>query len=221
MNPREALAAAARQSVALRLNHGTTGNLSVRTGEGFLVTPSGCSCDAVEPGDLVLLAMDGTPEPGQATPSSEWRLHRDVYGARHDVGAVVHAHPPFATTLACLREDLPPIHYMVAVTGTGRVRCAPYAPFGTGELSRAALEALGDSRACLLANHGLLAVGFDPAHALRVAAEVEAVAELWWRARLVGTPKLLGDSEMAEVLRRFRDYGQPGSSPLSPGADGG
>ncbi len=113
------------------------------------------------------------------------------------------------------------MHYMVAVTGAGTVRCAAYATFGTGDLSRAALAALGPSRACLLANHGLLAVGADPAEAVRVAAEVESVAELWWRARLVGTPKLLADSEMAEVLRRFRDYGQPGSPPLSPGADGG
>lgn len=220
MSTRTSLLEAARRTVALGLNHGATGNVSVRLDRGFLITPTGLACDGLAAADLVLVGMDGTPAPGQRAPSSEWRLHRDVYAARHDVGAVVHAHPPFATTLACLREDLPAVHYMIAIAGADRVRCAPYAPFGTEDLSRAALGALGASRACLLANHGLVAVGADPVEALRVAAEVESVAELWWRARQVGTPKILSDTEMAEVLRRFRDYGQPGSPPLSSRADG-
>lgn len=221
MIARTALLEAARRTVALGLNHGATGNLSVRLGQGFLITPTGLPCDGLAAADLVIVGMDGLPAPGQSAPSSEWRLHRDVYLARNDVGAIVHAHPPFATTLACLGEDLPAVHYMIAIAGAARVRCAPYAPFGTEDLSRAALDALGASRACLLANHGLVATGADPAEAVRVAAEVEAVAELWWRARQVGTPNVLTDTEMAEVLRRFRDYGQPGSPPLSAGADGG
>ena len=207
--------------MTLGLNHGATGNVSVRLDGGFLITPTGRPCDGLAAADLVLVGMDGIPSPGQRAPSSEWLLHRDLYAARHDVGAIVHAHPPFATTLACLREDLPAVHYMIAVTGAERVRCAPYAPFGSGELSQGAVAALGASRACLLANHGLVAAGRDAVEALRVASEVESVAELWWRARQVGSPKLLTDSEMAEVLRRFSAYGQPGSPPLSPGEGGG
>ncbi len=221
MIARTALLEAARRTVALGLNHGATGNVSVRLDRGFLITPTGLPCDGLAASDLVIVGMDGVAPPDQRPPSSEWRLHRDVYAARNDVGAVVHAHPPFATTLACLREDLPAVHYLIAVTGADRVCCAPYAPFGSEDLSRAALGALGASRACLLANHGLVAVGSDPAEALRVAAEVESVAQLWWRARQVGTPKLLTDTEMAEVLRRFEAYGQPGAPPLSPGAGGG
>ncbi|HSR14555.1 MAG TPA: class II aldolase/adducin family protein, partial [Gemmatimonadales bacterium] len=122
-------------------------------------------------------------------------------------GAVVHAHSRFATTVSCLGQDLPAVHYMLAAAGTSRVRCAPYAVFGSAELAAAAVAAVGDSRACLLGNHGLVAAGADLAEALRVAAEVEAVAEYWWRARAVGTPAILTEEEMAEAIRRFRTYG--------------
>lgn len=217
---RSALLDAARRTVALGLNHGSSGNASVRLEDGFLVTPTGLACDQVTASDLVLVGMDGAVLEGRRAPSTEWRLHRDVYVARHDVGAVVHAHPPFCTTLACLREDLPAVHYMIAVTGSDVVRCAPYAPFGTVDLSRVALDALGPSRACLLANHGLVAAGADVEEALRVAIEVESVAEVWWRARLAGVPKVLSGEEMAEVLRRFAAYGAPPSPPLSAGPGG-
>jgi L-fuculose-phosphate aldolase len=218
---RAALLEAGRRTVALGLNHGASGNASVRVENGFLITPSGLACDQLTAADLVLLGMDGAVIDGHRAPSTEWRLHRDVYAARHDVGALVHAHPPFGTALACLREDLPAVHYMIAVTGSDVVRCAPYAPFGTEDLSRVALEALGPSKACLLANHGLVAVGADAEEALRVAIEVESVAEIWWRARLVGMPKVLSGEEMAEVLRRFWGSGVPPGPPLSPGSGGG
>lgn len=199
------LVEAARRSVALGLNHGTAGNLSVRTGEAFLITPTGAPLDQVAVDDLVRVDLAAESAPARA--SSEWRLHRDIYRARPDAGAVVHTHSRFATTLACLRLDLPAVHYMVAVAGTGVVRCAEYATFGTAELSRAAVAALGTAHACLLANHGVVAIGAGSDMALRVAGEVERVAEWYWRARAIGSPKPLSEQEMAEVFDRFRDYG--------------
>jgi len=196
---------AARRSVTAGLNHGATGNLSLRLPEGLLVTPTGAACDRLAESDLVRLDGEGGVV-GGGRPSSEWRLHRDIYRARPEVGAVVHAHPVFATTLACERIDLPAVHYMIAAAGGVNVRCAAYATFGTEALSAAALDALAGRRACLLANHGIVAVGADPLDALRVAIEVESVAELFWRARQGGRPVILGKAEMAEVLDRFRDY---------------
>ena len=209
--PRERLLEASRRTVALGLNQGTSGNVSVRDGDGFLITPTGMACDALASSDLVNVSSDGAVAPGQRAPSSEWRLHRDIYRARHDAGAVVHAHPRFCTTLACRRQDLPAVHYLIAVTGASMVRCSSYATFGTEALSAAALEALGSSRACLLANHGMVAVGRDLDEAVRVAAEVELVAEYYWRASQGGDAILLSEKEMANVIERFKTYGQPSS----------
>lgn len=205
---RQALVEAARASVVRGLNHGSSGNLSVRTADGFLITPTGMACDGLAEGDLVAVSRDGTAAPGQRPPSSEWRLHRDLYLARPDLGAIVHAHPRFSTTIACLREDLPPVHYMLAVAGTDRVRCSEYATYGTETLSRAAAAAMGAGRACLLANHGLVAAGADLDEALRVAVEVETVAEYWWRARAIGAPVLLTSEQMADAIARFATYGK-------------
>lgn len=202
---RTALLDVSRRCVTAGLNHGATGNLSVRTGAGFLITPSGVPADALAEASMIELASDGTAlDPG--TPSSEWRLHAAIYAARPDARAIVHAHPPFSTTIACLREDIPPVHYMLAVTGGHHVRCSRYATFGTHELSEVAVEALGATRACLLANHGLVTIGPDLETAFHIAREVETVAEYWWRARAVGTPVVLSASEMAEALERFRSY---------------
>ncbi len=205
---RQALVEAGAASVAQGLNHGSSGNLSVRTGGGFLITPTGVACDGLTTDDLVAISLDDGAAIGHRAPSSEWRLHRDLYLARPDLGAIVHAHPPFSTTIACLREDLPAVHYMLAVTGSDRVRCSDYATYGTEALSRTAVATMGASRACLLANHGLVAAGADLAEALRVAIEVETVAEYWWRARAVGTPVLLTPEQMGDALERFRSYGR-------------
>jgi L-fuculose-phosphate aldolase len=191
------------------LSRGMSGNVSVRVEDGLLITPSGMPYAQLSPADMVELGMDGSAAAGQRQPSSEWRIHRDIYLRREDVGAVVHAHPMFSTTLSCLRRPLPAVHYMIAVTGSSRVRCAAYATFGTEALSLAALEALGASRACLLANHGLVAVGAHLQEALRVASEVEQVAEQYWRALQVGEPVILDEEEMTRVLEKFRTYGQP------------
>ena len=209
---RRALVEAARRVNALGINQGTSGNLSVRRDEGFLVTPSGLAYEAMEPDDVVAMGFDGEwtcPTAGRK-PTSEWRIHRDVLATREDVDAVVHTHAMFCTTLACLGLEIPAFHYMVAVAGGDSIRCAPYATFGTQELSDHALAALEGRRACLLANHGMLALGADLERALALAVEVETLAAQYWRALQVGRPHLLDAEEMQRVLARFKDYGAAG-----------
>ena len=206
-DPREAIVEMVRALTARGLNRGTAGNVSARWNGGFLVTPTGLAGDEMQPGDIVPMAMDGTWQ-GPRKPSSEWRFHRDLYAARPEAGAVVHAHAPFATALACLRAEIPPFHYMIARFGGSTVRCAAYATFGTQALSDAALAALEDRCACLLANHGLLVFGRDLAHALDLAVEFESLCEQYWRALQIGRPVLLSDAEMETVLEKFKTYGQ-------------
>jgi L-fuculose-phosphate aldolase len=204
---REAMIATARRMNASGLNQGTSGNLSQRVEDGFLVTPTGMDYEAMVPEDLVLMRFDGSHE-GRRKPSSEWRFHRDILAAKPEVGAVLHAHSMFCTTLACLRRGIPSFHYMVAMAGGVDVRCAPYATFGTEELSRHAVAALEGRKACLLANHGMLALGRDLAGAFKLAVEVETLAAMYWRALQVGEPVLLDAAEMAVVLEKFKTYGQ-------------
>ena len=206
---REGIVAAARTLTAHGLNRGSAGNVSARWQDGFLVTPTGLDCDAMQPGDIVPMAMDGSWQ-GARKPSSEWRFHRDLYAARPEAGAIVHAHAPFATALACLRADIPPFHYMIARFGGATVRCAAYATFGTQALSDAALAALEGRCACLLANHGLLVFGRDLRQAVDLAVEFESLCEQYWRALQIGRPVLLSDAEMEIVLEKFRTYGQQG-----------
>lgn len=202
-----ALAEAARRTLALGLNQGAEGNVSLRLGGGFLITPSGLPNDTLTPGQMVRMDMDGGWQ-GPLKPSSEWRIHRDIYRARPEVGAVVHAHSPHAVSLACLRRPIPPFHYMVAAAGGRDIPCANYATFGTQALSEAVLAALKGRRACLMANHGQVAVGTDLEAALTLAVQVEELAAQFWRASLLGPPVLLSDAEMDTVLARFADYGQ-------------
>jgi L-fuculose-phosphate aldolase len=204
---REAMIATARRMNTSGLNQGTSGNLSQRVEDGFLVTPTGMDYDAMVPEDIVLMRFDGTHE-GRRKPSSEWRFHRDILAARPEVGAVLHAHSMFCTTLACLRRGIPSFHYMVAVAGGADIRCAPYATFGTEELSRHAVAALEGRKACLLANHGMLALGKDLAGTFKLAVEVETLAAMYWRALQVGEPVVLDAAEMAVVLEKFKTYGQ-------------
>lgn len=199
--------ATARRMNASGLNQGTSGNLSQRVEDGFLITPTGMDYEAMVPEDLVLMRFDGGHE-GRRKPSSEWRFHRDILAARPEVGAVLHAHSMFCTTLACLRRGIPSFHYMVAMAGGVDIRCAPYATFGTEELSRHAVAALEGRKACLLANHGMLALGRDLAGAFKLAVEVETLAAMYWRALQVGEPVLLDPEEMAVVLEKFKTYGQ-------------
>jgi L-fuculose-phosphate aldolase len=197
---------------AAGINRGKSGNVSVRWREsdfdGFLITPTGVSYDQTTPEQIVAVTLAGQAR-GTMLPSSEWRFHRDIYAARGDAQAVVHTHAPFATTLACMQRGIPPFHYMVAVAGGRDIRCAPYATFGTQELSDHAVAALAGRRACLLANHGMIAIGGSLERALALAVEVESLAEMYWRALQIGEPVPLPDTEMDAVLQKFATYGQP------------
>jgi L-fuculose-phosphate aldolase len=202
---RRDLIATARRMNALAINQGTSGNLSARIAGGLLMTPSGVAYDAMAPADLVEMDFEGAwrCERAGQRPSSEWRFHRDILKARLEFGAVVHCHPINATALACLGRDIPAFHYMVAVAGGDTIRCAPYATFGSAALSEHALAALDGRKACLLANHGMIAAGADLAAALALAVEVETLAAQYCRALQVGRPKLLTKAEMERVLAKF------------------
>jgi L-fuculose-phosphate aldolase len=205
---RQQIIATALRMNELRINRGRSGNVSARADDGFLVTPSGLPYEETRPEDIASVTLAGDAS-GPRQPSSEWRFHRDIYAARRDVDAIVHTHSTFATTLACLGRDIPAFHYMVAVAGGKDIRCAGYATFGTQALSDQALVALEARKACLLANHGMIAVGVSLADALALAVEVEALAEQYWRTLQTGTPNLLSDAEMEVVLEKFRSYGKP------------
>ena len=205
-NLRISLAALARESVHCGLNQGASGNVSMRSRAGFLITPSGQNMAALTADDMVEMSLAGDVlEAGR--PSSEWRFHRDIYATFPTAEAIVHAHSPFAVALACLRRDIPSFHYLVAMAGGVDIRCAAYATFGTQALSDAVLAALQNRRACLMANHGLVAWGRSLSAALALANEVEALCGQYLHACQIGDPVLLSDVEMQEVLEKFKDYG--------------
>lgn len=206
-NLRRMLIHYARQLTLQGLTRNTSGNLSHRIDGGMLVTPTGMDYARLDADDIVRVDADGSAH-GRRLPSSEWRFHRDILRERPEISVVLHAHSPCATSLACLREGIPAFHYMVAVAGGADIRCGGYATFGTAELSALALEALDGRRACLLANHGMIALGADFDSALKLAIEVETLAEMYCRARQIGTPVLLDAAEMAIVLEKFRHYGK-------------
>jgi L-fuculose-phosphate aldolase len=216
-DPRADLVDTAVGMAAAGLANGTSGNLSVRAGEGFWITPSGMAYERLRPEDVPYVRLDGSCE-HRLVPSSEWRIHRDVYLARPRVQAVLHAHPPFGVALACVRRDVPAFHYMVARFGGDSVRCSGYATYGTQELSDAALAALEGRSACLLANHGVLVCGSDLERALASAVELEDLCAQYARACQLGDPVLLSREEMAAVLDRFAGYGQ--GRPSGPGRAG-
>jgi len=204
---REAIVAAARAMNAMGINRGTAGNVSARVAGGFLVTPSGMRYEDLGTADVVRVAMDGTAH-GVRKPSSEWRFHRDIYATRPEAGAIVHTHGPYSAALACHGRGIPAFHYMVARAGGRDIRCAPYATFGTQELSDHALAALAGRRACLLAHHGAIAMGASLDAALALAGELETLAEMYWRALAIGEPPRLPDAEMDAVIAKFGSYGQ-------------
>ena len=205
---REELVATARRMSDLGLTPGMSGNVSVRTPAGLLVTPSGMPYGELVPDDAVEVKRDGSARPGQRTPTSEWQLHRDILGARPDVQAIVHTHSLFCTTISCLRRDIPAIHYMVVLAGGDAIPCAEYATFGSAQLAQNAVSALRGGNACLLANHGMVALGSSLAHALRLAAEVETLASQYWHAAQLGTPHVLDGEELHKVRAQFAGYGQ-------------
>ncbi len=193
------------------INQGTSGNVSVRCQAadpttGFYLTPTSIPYAVMQPEDLVHVALDGTVT-GRARPSSELPFHLAIMRARSDAQAIVHTHSTHATAVSCLRQDIPAIHYLVALFGGNSIRCADYATFGTEELSAHVIKALQRRRAALMANHGLIVLGKNLAQALAFTVEAEQLAVLWLRARAAGQPIILPDDEMERVLAKFADYG--------------
>ena len=206
---RQSIIDACREMNRLGINQGTSGNISLRHDDGMLITPTSVPYDIMQAEQIVFMKLDGAPEAGQR-PSSEWRFHRDILKARADVNAVVHAHPPYATILAIMGREIPAIHYMIACAGGETIRCAPYATFGTAELSRHAVAALEGRSACLLAHHGMIVVGSSLAKAMWLAVEVETLARQYHGALQIGTPPLLSKDEIENVRARMAGYGVGG-----------
>ena len=190
------------------LSVGTSGNLSVRTSKGFLITPTGIPYHQLKEADIVEMDLKGKVIQGDLKPSSEWHFHQDIYLEREEVNAIVHVHSDFATGLACTRQDIPAFHYMVARAGGDSIRCAEYATFGTEELSQNAVKALKDRSACLLANHGMIALGEDIESAYKLAEEVENIAKHYWISKQLGDVVLLDEKEMKTNLEKFKAYGK-------------
>jgi L-fuculose-phosphate aldolase len=205
---RDELVGTAKQMSALGLTPGMSGNVSVRFGDGLYVTPSGMPYTSLVADDIVKIEHDGRVRPGQRTPTTEWRLHKDILAARQDAEAIVHTHSLFCTTISTLRRPIPAIHYMVVLAGTDEIPCAEYATFGSAELALEAIKALRGGDACLLANHGMIALGTSLAKALRLAAEVETLAAQYWHAAQVGSPHVIDHGELDKVRARFAEYGQ-------------
>jgi L-fuculose-phosphate aldolase len=188
------------------LNAGSSGNVSVRTRQGMVITPSGCSAETIGDADAVKMTLAGKVR-GKRPPSSEWFMHAAVYQAYPDAHAIVHTHSDACTALACLNEALPAFHYLIVQFGGDDVRCAPYVTFGTPALAEVAVAALADRSACLLANHGMIVYGPNADAALSAAITLEALARQYLLARAAGKVQLLTTAEMQAARERFRTYG--------------
>jgi len=208
---REALIAAARAMAPLGINQGAAGNISLRAGHKMLITPSAIPYDNITPDMIAAMPIEtdyGTWQ-GPKRPSSEWRFHLDILRARPEIGAIVHTHAPHATAIAMTRRDIPACHYMITRFGGATVRCAPYALFGTPELSTLALEALKDRTACLLANHGFITTGPTLDAAMEAAVELEALSKQYILSLTIGGPVLLSDEQTKAALDQFATAYQP------------
>ena len=208
---REQLLKICQQLISLGLNRGTSGNVSIRAEnakgqEGFLITPSGIAVDKMTAADMVWMDFSANAV-GTLAPSSEWRFHLDILQSKPQVNAVIHTHSIYASTLSTFRKDMPAFHYMIALCGGDSIRCAPYALFGSQQLSDNAIAALVGRKACLLANHGMIAVGENLEKALTITQEVETLCEQYLLALQVGEPHILNQDEMSEVLEKFKGYG--------------
>ncbi|WP_421994302.1 class II aldolase/adducin family protein [Roseococcus sp.] len=205
----QALIDCARRMDALGFMPSKSGNVSLRTEAGFRITPSGLPYAALTEADLVEVALDGAVIAGHRRPSSEWRLHAAIYAARPEAKALVHTHSPRATALSCARRRLPPFHYMIALAGGDDIACSGYATFGTQELAEAAVVAMAGRRACLLANHGVVAIGSGLPAAETLAREVENLAAEYLDLLQAGLePVLLTAEEMVAVTAQFGGYGR-------------
>lgn len=206
---RAALIHACQQMNALGINQGTSGNISVRHDDRMLISPSATPYDQIEPEMVASMPINGDygSWEGPRKPSTEWRFHLDIMKARPDVKAIVHAHPTFATVLAIAHKSIEACHYMIAAFGSTDIRCAPYATFGTKELSVHAVKALENRMGCLLANHGMIALGESLDKAMWRAVELETIARQYYYALLLGNPHILSHRDIDETLSQFAGYG--------------
>ncbi len=213
-SPAEQVIETARNMNRNGLNSGTSGNVSVRTADGMLITPSSRDYEQLTSADIVAMGHDATwTAENDCRPSSEWRFHLGLYAARPDLQAIVHAHPVNATALAVHSRGIGPFHYMVGVAGGHNIRCAPYATFGTEELSEHVVAAMVDRKACLMSHHGLLAAGDTTESALALAVEVETLAAQLIAALAIGEPPELSTAQMDAVLAKMASPDGYGSSP--------
>ena len=191
----------------LGINKGTAGNISVRHGNSFLISPTGVAYDKLTPDMVVAMNWDATFE-GDVLPSSEWRFHRDILKARSDLNAVVHTHSTYATAVSILGKDIPAIHYAIASAGGPDIRCAPYEIFGSQELADGVVAALTGRRACLMAHHGVVTAHVSVARALALAVSVEELSHQYLKLLPLGEPPRLSQAQIADVLVKFKTYGQ-------------
>ncbi|MEO0387152.1 MAG: class II aldolase/adducin family protein [Pseudomonadota bacterium] len=200
------------------LNQGTSGNISARFEGSMLISPSATPYDACTAEMVASMPMDGEygAWDGPLKPSTEWRFHLDIMRARPEVGAIVHAHPTYCTTLAIARKEIPACHYMIAAFGGTTVKCGGYARFGSARLSELALEALEGRTACLLANHGMIATGPTLEKAMWLAVELETIARQYYNSLLIGGPVILSDAEIAETAEAFGSYGLQDKAAKAP-----
>ena len=208
LDAREAVRATARAMSDQKLSPGRSGNVSMRFANGMLITPTGMAYDQIEPADIAFVDADGHVPSGSRKPSSEWHFHLAAYAARPDRHALVHTHSLHATVLACAHRSIPAFHYMVAAAGGIDIPLVPYATFGTDALAANVAKGLADRDACLMAHHGLVALGHDLPSALELATEIEILAEQYLKVLAIGEPHILPDAEMAIVLEKFKSYGQ-------------
>lgn len=206
-----------RKMNAVGINQGTSGNVSARIDGGFLISPSGVPYDDLKPEQIVRMDLSGGYY-GDWKPSTEWRMHMDIFDSRPEAGAVIHTHANHAAALSCLGEDIPAFHYMIGVTGGKSLRCAEYASYGTPELSANMLTAMTDRTACLLANHGFICFAADLDATLALAVEIETLCQQYAMAKQLGKPLLVDDAEMDVILKRFKSYGKQDADtdPLAP-----
>ena len=210
---RRSIVHACRSLEHLGLNRGLSGNISVRSGEALLITPTATPYPDLCASDVARVPLDTGVEhdlpsvwEGPKRPSSEWQIHRDIFVTRPEIAAVVHAHPVHCTAIAMTRRGIPPFHYMVAAFGGDDVRCSGYADFGTGELSRLVLAALEGRTACLMANHGMIACGRTLSEALRRAVDLEVLSQQYLQSIAVGKPKLLSPTDISAAIEKFCTY---------------
>ena len=183
-----------------------SGNISVRFKDGFLITPSGLKYSLLKSKNIVFVSLKGKFDIKKGIPSSEWRFHQDIYLNKKDAKAIVHAHSTCATAISTHGKSIPAFHYMVAMAGGNDIKCAKYATYGTRSLSKNIIKSLKNRTACLIGNHGQIALGESLSKAFELAEEVENLSHQYINALKIGKPKILSSKEMNKVLRKAKNY---------------